>query len=44
MTKSTGTGCNPWLAHLAKVRKQNPNIKNFAKLAKIAKMNYKPKK
>jgi len=32
---------NPWLVHLAKVRKANPKIKDFAKLAKIAKKTYK---
>ena len=32
---------NPWLIHLAKVRKQNPKIKDVAQLAKIAKKSYK---
>ena len=35
---------NPWLLHLAMVRKKNPKIKDVAKLAKIAKASYKPKK
>lgn len=32
---------NPWLVHLAKVRKENPKVKDVAKLAKIAKKSYK---
>ena len=32
---------NPWMVHLAKVRKENPKIKDVAKLAKIAKRSYK---
>jgi hypothetical protein len=35
---------NKWLEHLAKVRKNNPKIKDVAKLAKLAKASYKPKK
>jgi hypothetical protein len=35
---------NPWLTHLAKVRKENPKVKDVAKLAKLAKKTYKPKK
>ena len=35
---------NAWLVHLAKVRKANPKIKDVAKLAKLAKATYKPKK
>jgi len=35
---------NPWIAHLAKVRKENPKIKDVAKLAKLAKKSYSPKK
>lgn len=31
---------NPWLVHLAKIRKANPQIKDVAKLAKIAKSSY----
>jgi len=31
---------NPWMVHLAKVRKANPKIKDFAELAKIAKKSY----
>jgi hypothetical protein len=31
---------NPWLTHLAKVRKANPQIKDVAKLAKLAKKSY----
>jgi len=39
-----GTGnCNPWLVHLAKVRKENPKVKDFTKLATIAKKTYKAK-
>jgi hypothetical protein len=32
---------NPWLIHLAKVRKANPKIKDVAVLAKLAKKSYK---
>ena len=32
---------NPWMIHLAKVRKENPKIKDVAKLAKLAKKTYK---
>jgi hypothetical protein len=35
---------NAWLTHLAKVRKDNPKIKDVAALAKLAKKSYKPKK
>ena len=31
---------NPWLVHLAKVRKANPKVKDVAKLAKLAKKTY----
>jgi len=33
---------NPWLDHLAKVRKENPKIKDFKVLAGMAKKTYKP--
>lgn len=32
---------NPWLVHLAKVRKANPTIKDVKKLSIIAKKSYK---
>lgn len=32
---------NKWLVHLAKVRKENPKVKDIVKLAKIAKKTYK---
>lgn len=32
---------NPWLKHLAKVRAANPKIKDFSKLALLAKKTYK---
>jgi hypothetical protein len=32
---------NKWIAHLAKVRKANPKIKDVVKLAKLAKKSYK---
>jgi hypothetical protein len=32
---------NKWFEHLAKVRKQNPKIKDVAKIAKLAKASYK---
>lgn len=32
---------NPWLKHLAKVRKEHPKIKDVKKLVKIAKKSYK---
>ena len=32
---------NPWLVHLAKVRKDNPKVKDIVSLAKIAKKSYK---
>jgi hypothetical protein len=35
---------NAWIKHLAKVRKENPKIKDVAKLAKLAKKTYTPKK
>ena len=35
---------NKWLVHLAKVRKDNPKIKDIVKLSKIAKASYKPQK
>jgi hypothetical protein len=35
---------NPWLTHLAKTRKENPKVKDVAKLSKLAKASYKPKK
>ena len=34
---------NPWMVHLAKVRKANPMEKNIAILSKIAKASYKKK-
>jgi len=34
---------NPWIEHLAKVRKANPKVKDIKKLAKIAKKSYKKK-
>lgn len=34
---------NPWMIHLAKVRRENPKIKDVAKLSKIAKQSYKKK-
>jgi hypothetical protein len=35
---------NPWLKHLAQVRKENPKVKDVSKLAKLAKKTYKPAK
>lgn len=35
---------NPWMIHLAEVRKENPKIKDVSVLAKLAKKTYKPKK
>lgn len=32
---------NPWIKHLAKVRKKYPKIKDVRKLAKLAKRTYK---
>jgi hypothetical protein len=32
---------NKWLAHLAKVRRANPKIKDVAQLARLAKKTYK---
>ena len=32
---------NPWIVHLAKVRKENPKIKDIKKLAALAKKTYK---
>jgi hypothetical protein len=32
---------NKWLIHLAKVRKENPKVKDIKQLAKIAKKSYK---
>lgn len=32
---------NKWMKHLAKVRKENPKIKNVSTLAQIAKKTYK---
>lgn len=34
---------NPWLLHLAKVRKANPKVKDVKTLAKLAKSTYKKK-
>ena len=34
---------NPWLQHLAMVRKKNPKIKDVAKLSELAKKSYKKK-
>jgi len=31
---------NKWMVHLAKVRKENPKIKNVVELSKIAKKSY----
>ena len=33
---------NPWIKHLSQVRKDNPKIKDVAKLSQIAKKSYKP--
>jgi len=33
---------NQWMIHLAKVRKQHPEVKNVVELAKLAKKTYKP--
>jgi hypothetical protein len=35
---------NPWIKHLAKVRKENPKVKDVKKLAQLAKKTYSPKK
>jgi hypothetical protein len=35
------TKINPWMVHLAKVRKANPEIKDVSKLSKLAKKTYK---
>jgi hypothetical protein len=35
---------NSWLIHLARVRKDNPNVKDIKKLAALAKKTYVPKK
>jgi hypothetical protein len=35
---------NPWLVHLAKVRKANPKLKDFKKLSLLAKKSYTPLK
>jgi hypothetical protein len=32
---------NPWLEHLAVVRKENPKIKDVSKISAIAKKSYK---
>ena len=32
---------NKWLVHLAKVRKENPKIKDVGQLARLAKKTYK---
>ena len=32
---------NKWLVHLAKVRKENPKIKDVGKISAIAKKSYK---
>jgi len=34
-------GNNAWLNHLAKTRKAHPQVKDVAKLAKLAKKTYK---
>ena len=34
------TKINPWIAHLGKVRKANPTIKDVKILAKMAKKTY----
>lgn len=36
--------CNPWLVHMAKVRKANPKVKDFKTLSKLGKRTYKPMK
>ena len=33
---------NPWMVHLAKVRKLHPNVKDVGQLAKLAKATYHP--
>jgi len=33
---------NPWMIHLAAVRKANPKVKDVSALAKLAKKTYKP--
>lgn len=35
---------NKWLIHLAKIRRENPKIKDVAQIAKLAKKSYTPKK
>jgi len=35
---------NEWIEHLKTVRKENPKIKDVAKLSKLAKKSYKSKK
>ena len=37
------TKTNPWLKHLAEVRKDNPKVTDVGKLAKLAKKTYKKK-
>jgi hypothetical protein len=32
---------NPWLVHLAEVRKENPKVKDVKALCKLAKTTYK---
>jgi hypothetical protein len=41
--KLKGKCKNPWIVHLAKVRKENPKVKDVVKLSKIAKASYKKK-
>jgi len=35
---------NPWIVHMSATRKANPKIKDFKKIAAIAKKTYSPKK
>jgi hypothetical protein len=35
---------NTWMIHLAKVRKDNPKIKDIKKISQLAKKTYKPVK
>jgi hypothetical protein len=33
---------NPWLAQMAKTRRENPDVKDFAKITELAKKTYSP--
>jgi len=33
---------NPWLAQMAKTRREHPDVKDFAKIAELAKKTYHP--